>query len=144
MPKDADIGRALAAAIVGKHPKIKGARFDYDRYLEDADLPKNVQVFVSTNRLNHTRLTRAQWQEDITLLMELRVKQPPNIPDTETVNKFVDAWLEAWDSLIEFIKTESINGMLPNEVSQDERYDPTELNSNQRLVCVCNVLYKNI
>lgn len=145
MAKDADIGKALAAAIVDKKiPKIRGVQFSYDAYLEDADLPKGVQVYIRPGRLNHTRIARANWQTDTALLLELRAKQSPNLPNEETAERFVEAWLDAWDRIIEVVKGETVAGALASEIEQDERYNPEELNNNQRLVCVCSILYKNI
>lgn len=144
MPKDADIGRALATAIsAAAIGRIRGARFSYDPFLEADDLPEGKQLFIKPERLTRTRLVRSAWQKSCTLTVMLFVDQK-TAEAGENEEKFIDRWLDDFDAVIELVSNTAIFDNLPVEVIQDERYDIEKFNGGKRLVCWCSVVYKLI
>lgn len=145
MPRDAEIGRALAAVITaGDTGRIKRAEFRYDPFLENDDLPKGVQLFIMPGTLNSERMGRGVWADNCTLDLMLIAPVAPNLPSKETAEQFIDSWLDSFDTMKELIKQEDILGLKAVSIEQDDRFDREALHESKRLICNCTVAYKLI
>lgn len=142
MPRDAELGRELAAAISAADTgRIKTAEFRYDPFLASDGLPEEAQVFILPGAFTHTRLSRAQWGRDCTLNLLMMVDLDVEGTDFEAR---VDRWLDDFDNMLEVIKSIVINGKAVSHIEQEDRYDIEDLHSNKRLTCTCSIAYKLI
>ena len=66
------------------------------------------------------------------------------VPQSPTDTDAIETRLNAFDAIMDLVQSTPINGVLPFEITQDERFDIERLNNDKRLVCVSNINYKLI
>jgi hypothetical protein len=141
MARDADIGKDLAAKLILANIPNVGTKvkFTYDPYHESNNLPLDTQIWITSAALNRVRTSRSEWIKTCSLLLYMIVEASP----TDDPN--IELWLTAFDSVLDTVQTLAVdNGLVPVEITQEDRLDIERLNNDRRLICVCNILYKLI
>jgi hypothetical protein len=139
MAADIQLGKGLATALTAAAiPGITTVRFSLDPYHESDNLPTNTQIWITTSELIRVLSARRTWYKQCSLLLYMIVPQSPT--DTDAI----ETRLNAFDAIMDLVQSTPINGVLPFEITQDERFDIERLNNDKRLVCVSNINYKLI
>lgn len=140
MPKDVDLGRALASAINEQFTgKIADVEFTYDTYISLADLPDKPYCWLSTNNSSMIRESRGAWRRTCELKITTISRRGPTDAST-----WIDEILQSFDMMIDFIAESLVNGHKPVEIESQERYSAEMFESNNRLMNESIITYLNI
>ena len=144
MPKDVEIGEALAAALTSADTGIIGSvDFTYDPYIDHDRLPKIPVVTISPDSAPFVREARrggVTYRRDARLLI-MMIARGGATDDSYTINELLDAF----DALLEnVITTEVLTRKVPLSVDYEERYDPEAFQAQRRVFARAFATYANL